>query len=250
MKAQIGLIPGIIRDDIEQDAAAAYKQVAQLGYKGVEGGASTLEGDTPKMLADLGLKIITVGVKPLHDDQAELEKTIAAAVDHDVDHISTWWGPANSKEEILADAEKYNAFGKKVADAGMKFTYHNHDHEFKTTFDGKRTIDLLLDNTDPACVYFEPDVAWVTYGGVDPVEFLTTHKDRVPVIHLKDVIDLSERGKFCAVGAGYVAIEGVLGVCEQVGIPWAVIEQDRPNNLTGMESVAASIYNLREKGWA
>lgn len=250
MKAQIGLITGILREEMQQDPDAAYKQIAALGYKAVEGGASTLEGDMPKKLNDLGLKILTVGVKPLHDEEKELDAIIEKAASLGVAHISTWWGPAQSREQVLENARKYNTFGAKVAQAGMKFTYHNHDHEFKTTFDGDRAIDILIENTDPEAVFLEPDVAWVYFGGADPVEFLSQHKDRIPVIHLKDIIDMSERGKFCAIGAGYVPCEGVLGACEELGIPWAVVEQDRPNNLTGMESVTASMFNLREKGWA
>jgi sugar phosphate isomerase/epimerase len=149
---------------------------------------------------------------------------------------------------VLQDCELFNKAGKVVSEFGLKFCYHNHDHEFKNVFDGTRAIDLLFANTDPKCVHFEIDVAWVTYGGEDPVAFLNAHKGRIPVIHLKDIADLSQRAKFTAVGTGAVKVKGSVEAAVANGARWVVVEQDAPNNLTGMESVQASFLNIKELG--
>jgi hypothetical protein len=47
----------------------------------------------------------------------------------------------------------------------------------------------------PNHVYIELDIAWVVYGGGDPVEFINRHPGRFPAIHVKGITDLDERAK-------------------------------------------------------
>ena len=41
--------------------------------------------------------------------------------------------------------EKANLVGEKAAQNGMKFTYHNHSHEFYKWENGKTTMDMLVE---------------------------------------------------------------------------------------------------------
>lgn len=250
MKPKIGLIPGIIRDEMAADLWGTLEWLASLGLHGVEGG-SLARGDAVenRRRADaLGLKTISVGAKreQLVDD---LDGLIRTAQTLGADHIVLFWAPCDDREALLRDVELYNKIGQACTRAGLKFCYHNHDHELLTRHGDQRALELLMAETDPSAVYFEFDVAWLLYGQVDPAEYLAAHADRVPLIHLKDVADLSERGQFTAIGTGLVDTSAVLAVCEARGIPWAVIEQDRPRNLSPRDSVLASVLNLKELGW-
>jgi sugar phosphate isomerase/epimerase len=73
---------------------------------------------------------------------------------------------------------------------------------------------------------------------------------RIPIIHVKDLLDLNVRGRFTSVGTGLVDCYGCIEAAAAKGTKWMVVEQDRPNNLTHFESAIASIYNLREVGLA
>jgi sugar phosphate isomerase/epimerase len=250
MKAKVGLIPIIVSEEMKQDRFGIYEKIAEIGYAGIEGvqGGDNAE-ETKAKLQSLGLKAICCSArKETLQDPSALEALIEEAKFFGAPHISLWWGPCESKDELLADAEIYNAAGKRIAEAGLKFCYHNHDHEFKTTFDGKYALDVLLDATDADAVYCELDVAWVTYGGADPCEYLRKRAGRIPAIHLKDIADLDDRGKFTAVGTGVIDVKGVVETALATGVDWVVVEQDRPNNLTPIESLTASFLNIKELG--
>jgi sugar phosphate isomerase/epimerase len=252
VKPQIGLIPGIIRDETRADFWGAMEQVAEIGYEGIEGGANLIEGAVSRnkaRLDGLGLQAVTVGAsrQQLADD---LDRLIDGALALEARHISTWWGPCESADQVRRDAAFYESVGERVAAAGMKFCYHNHDHELLTTFDGVSGLDMLMAETSAEHVSIELDIAWVVYGGDDPVDFITRHPGRFPVIHVKDIADLGERAKFTSVGTGVVDVKGSIEAGMANGVEWFVVEQDAPNNLTPMESVTVSYLNLKEMGFA
>ena len=47
--------------------------------------------------------------------------------------------------EVESFIEKANFVGEKAAQNGMKFTYHNHGHEFYKWDNGKTTMDMMVD---------------------------------------------------------------------------------------------------------
>ncbi|NLF37807.1 sugar phosphate isomerase/epimerase [bacterium] len=251
MKIPIGIIPGIVSDELKKDYAGTITQLAALGYKAIEG-TVTLNGDVAAgraLLDSLGMRAITIGVKK-EALETEFDKYMKDADTLGVEHITVWWSECATKDAVLKDAELYNRIGPRIAARGYKLCYHNHDHEFKNAFDGVYALDLLLDSTDPKALHSELDVAWVTYGGEDPVAYIKRRARRIPVIHLKDIADINTRAKFTAVGTGIVKVKDVVDTAVACGVKWIVYEQDRPNNLTPMESVTATMLNLKELGIA
>ncbi len=138
----------------------------------------------------------------------------------------------------------------RLAAEGITLCYHNHEHEFQTVFSGIYALDILAEHTDPAALSFELDIAWITFGGEDPVKVLTRYAGRVPAIHVKDLSRLDERGHFTAVGTAVVPVRASVETAIKLGIEWVVVEQDTLRHLTGMETAAVSIMNLKEMGLA
>lgn len=251
MKAKIGLITGIISEEIRRDVYGTFERLAEIGYEGIEGSAVLLGGveANRRKREALGLQAVSLGVK--HDRlEDEIEPVIEQAVAAGALHVVVWWGPCESAADLLRDAERYNLAGRKCTEAGLRFCYHNHEHELRRAFDGRTGLEVLLAHTDPQHVGFELDVGWVLFGGVDPAAFLGEHADRVALVHLKDVADLDERGHFTAVGTGLLDVRAVVSAGLGGGTEWFVVEQDRPHNLSPMDSVTASMLNLREMGLA
>ncbi|MDA1138698.1 MAG: sugar phosphate isomerase/epimerase [Planctomycetota bacterium] len=249
MKAKIGLIPGIIGEEMKADLWGTLEKVARIGYQGLEGGSVTagdIEGNR-RRLDDIGLKTIAIGARR-EDLSGNLSKVIDDACALGVSGIVLYYATMKTRDEVMADAELFNKAGATITEAGLKFCYHNHDHEFKNVFDGQYAIDLLLENTDPNHVYWELDSAWVHYGGEDPIKYLKKYAGRIPLMHLKDLADINVRAKFCAVGVGVLDVKGVVETSLETGVEWATVEQDRPLNLTPMESVTASFLNIKELG--
>ncbi|WP_165822467.1 sugar phosphate isomerase/epimerase family protein [Paenibacillus montanisoli] len=251
-RPKLGLI-GIIGEEAKQDFWGTMKRVAEIGYKGIEGGGELLKGDIGANVArfhDLGLQIATHSVpsKELLRDEKEVDRLIREAHALQTKDVTFWWDVVDSREQLLRDAELYDAAGKRFAEEGLRFCYHNHAHEFERTFNGLYALDILAEHTDPKHLYFRMDVAWITIGGADPAHILRKMSGRVPAIHLKDVYGTDEIGKWTAVGTGIVNIQESIEAATEIGVEWMTVEQDKLRNLTGIETALVSYLNLKEKG--
>jgi sugar phosphate isomerase/epimerase len=248
-KARIGLI-GIVGAEAKEDFWGTMRRVAEIGYQGIEGAAQLLQGDVAANLRrfhELGLQVLATSAsrEKLRDG---LDQVLAEAKALQSPRVSVWWGPCESREQLLRDADLYNAAGSRLAAEGIRICYHNHEHEFRTTFDGLCALDVLAEHTDPKAVWFELDIAWITFGGEDPARVLRRMAGRVPAIHVKDLWSLEERGRFTAVGTGVVKVREAVQAAIETGVEWVVIEQDTLRNLTAFETITVSLLNLKEAG--
>jgi sugar phosphate isomerase/epimerase len=246
---KLGLI-GLVGEEAKMDFWGTMRKVADIGYQGIEGAAQLLEGDVEanvKRFHELGLQVITHSAKK-EDLQSNLDKIITDAHALKASNVTVWWATCPSKDDLLRDAELYNKAGARLAAEGLRLCYHNHDHEFKTTFNGLYALDILAEYTDPKSVYFELDIAWITLGGADPSHILRKMAGRVPAIHVKDVYGVDEVGKWTAVGTGVVKFKEAIYTASDIGVEWMVVEQDKLRNLTAMETITVSYLNLKEAG--
>lgn len=254
-KTKIGLI-GMVTDEMKENFWGTCQKLAEIGYKGIESTRQLLKGDINENLR----KLSKIGLEPVaystnkEEIMEDIDQVIENAKKLEVPHVAIWWGPAESREQLIEDANIYNEAGAKIADANMKLCYHNHEHEFNTFFDGICAMDILAEYTDPDKVYFELDCGWITFGGADPVYILKKMAGRVPAIHIKDLksTEYSDRSSvvFSAVGTGVVKSFETVKTAIETGVDWVVVEQDRMRNLTNMETVKVSYLNLKEAGLA
>ncbi|MBC8102220.1 MAG: sugar phosphate isomerase/epimerase [Cytophagales bacterium] len=249
-EAKVGLI-GIVGAESKQDFWGTMERVAAIGYQGIEGTpGALLEGDVGENLQrfhDLGLQVLTVSASR-ERLQTDLSGIVAEAKSLQAPRATVWWGPCETRESVLQDAALYNEAGARLAAEGIKLCYHNHEHEYRTAFNGVCAMDILAEHTDPSSVFFELDIAWITFGGADPVAVLRRMADRTPAIHIKDLFALSERGQFTAVGTGVVKVKESIQVARETGIEWMVIEQDTLRSLSAFETITVSYLNLKEAG--
>jgi sugar phosphate isomerase/epimerase len=246
-KAKIGLI-GLVGEEAKADYWGTMQRVAAIGYQGIEGAGELLRGDVAenvKRFHDLGLQVLTTSAsrERLRDN---LEEVVAEAKALQTPRVTVWWAPCDTRESVLSDAELYNQAGERLAGEEIKLCYHHHEHEFRNAFNGVQAMDILAEHTDPKTVFFELDIAWITFGGEDPVNIIQRLASRVPAIHVKDLYGLDERGKFTTVGTGVVKIKESVQAAIDSGIEWAVIEQDKLRNLSAFETITVSYLYLKE----
>jgi inosose dehydratase len=119
---------------------------------------------------------------------------------------------------------------------GLVHVFHAHVDSLVETAD---EIERLLDASD---VLFVLETGHFLIGGYDPLRFVKEHRDRVGLVHLKDVrLDLVEdlrtrrltlmeavqAGIFPSLGEGGSPIAAVIAELERTGYDgWYVIEQD------------------------
>ena len=87
-------------------------------------------------------------------------------------------------------------------------------------------MSRILDETDPAQVFIEPDVCWLTRAGVDPASHIRRYAKRIRQVHLKDLRIPEERETMTALGDGCVDLAGCIAAAKETPCQWLIYEQD------------------------
>ena len=108
-------------------------------------------------------------------------------------------------------------------------------------------VERVLDATDAQVVKLLLDVAHYQQGGGDPAAAIRRHRDRLAMLHLKDVETRRESGKetcrFVELGKGRVNLPQVLTALRDINFDgWGIVELDAvPDGArTARESAAMS----------
>ncbi len=250
-KIPIALQLYTLRDDLAKDFTGTLKQVAAIGYAGVElaghGGMTTRE--LKGLLDDLHLSVAGahVGIDALETD---IQKQVDDALTLGYRYVVVPY--LNEDRRVGADgykktAEALNGIGETLRPFGLTLCYHNHAFEFERQDNGEYGEDILLQNSDPALVKAEIDTYWVLVGGEDPVAFVKKYSGRVPLMHIKDR-DPSD-GTFAEVGTGDLPLDALIEAAGEIGTEYLIVEQDVCKN-PPLEAVTTSYNNLKARGYA
>ncbi|WP_322348833.1 sugar phosphate isomerase/epimerase family protein [Paenibacillus albus] len=251
---KIGLQLFTLRDELAQDFKGTLRQVAAMGYEGVEfAGYGDIPAEELKALLDeLGMEGFGshIGLQQLEaniEGEIAYLKTIGARY-----AILPWVSP-----EMVAGGEafwrdlitKLEQFGKKFHEAGLEFCYHNHDFEFALQIDGEFVFDAMYTKVAADLLKVEMDIGWVQYSNQDPIAYIAKYAGRLPLLHLKDFRkgNPGEQIDTVELGNGDLALNDIIAAADKASVEWIVVEQDRCAN-PPLESVQTSINWLRENG--
>jgi sugar phosphate isomerase/epimerase len=232
-----------VRDELQRDFAGTVRQVAEIGYPAVEfagyGGLSAPQ--MAVLLRETGLQAASTHVS-LDAVRNDLDGQIAYCREIGCSSMMlAWLAPAErGADRLAALAEQLNRAGRQCREAGISFGYHNHDFEFESV-DAKPLLERLMEQTDPANVTFELDVYWTAFAGVDPVAFLRQHRDRISLLHMKD---MDAQRSYAEVGEGMLDIRRICEVGQEIGVRWYVVEHDAPK-MPSLQSARVSLENLQ-----
>ncbi len=240
---QVALELYTVRDETKRDFAGTLRRVAQIGYTAVEfaGYGNLTAQEMSALLAETGLYPVSthLGLDALQDSQ--LDASIRYCLDIGCPNIVLPWLPNEwrTQEGMQALAPRLNTIGQRCQEYGITFGYHNHNFEF-TRVDEAYLLDHLLQATNPSLVKIEMDVYWAAYAGVDPVEYLQTHADRIALIHLKD---MAADRSMTEVGKGILDMQHICEFAQVRGL-WGIVENDYPQ-LPSLESARISLEYFR-----
>ena len=126
--------------------------------------------------------------------------------------------------------EELAPVSKKLAEAGIDFSYHNHHHEF-TPYNGKLWLEELYDQASPEALKAEIDIYWIQSGGHNPIDWIKRCAGRQPLLHLKDYrVKITREDwvqvEMAAIGEGNLDVPGILQAAKDSGVKHCLIEQD------------------------
>ena len=233
------------------DFAATMRKVRDIGYTAVQvSGIGPIPPAEVKAIVDeAGLTICNT-----HIGYDRLLNDLPAVIDQhrlwNCRHVAVGSMPGAYRD---AGEDGYRRFaheaseiGRKLHDAGLTFSYHNHSFEFVRF--GKRTgLDILYAESDPRYLQAEIDTYWVQHGGGDPAAWINKVAGRMPVVHLKDMVILNGQQVMAEIGEGNLNWPAILDACRSAGVEWYAVEQDECQR-PPLESLAISYANLRAMG--
>jgi inosose dehydratase len=238
------------------NAGRVLGEAASLGLSALEAGPEGFlpadSADASRMLSAHGLRFVG-GFVPvvLHDAEAR-EKELASverqaglfsAIGADVLIVAAATGREGYEETVELDEDSWvELFGNlaSVEEVGARhgLTVAVHPH-FGTVIERRRHLERFLEGCETGLCL---DTGHLMVGGDDPVRVAEVARDRVGIVHLKDVdLGLAERvaagelgyedavrrGVFRPLGDGDVETERVIGLLEKSGYRgWYVLEQD------------------------
>jgi sugar phosphate isomerase/epimerase len=233
----------------EEDFAASMKKISAIGFENVQvSGIGPIDwAIVASILQGEGLKpVIThIGLNQLQQDIDEVITRHQTLGCNNV-AIGSIPGEYQNYEGYLKFAEEGTEIGKKLATAGMTFSYHNHSFEFQK-FNGKTGLALIYDNSDPKYLQAEIDTYWVQHGGGDPAEWISKMKNRMPVVHFKDMVVYPEGPGMSEIGEGNLNWPRIIAACVESNVEYYAIEQDVCRR-DPFESLKISYNNMKNMG--
>lgn len=232
---QVAAITHTIRDFIKTEDAfrESCKKLSEIGFQAIELTGmpnQAISAESARQICeDNGLRITSAHMglaETLERPDLVAENAhklgiskVAYAYPHNTDF--------QSKESINRLIENLNKAGEVYHNAGLTFLYHNHALEFRKV-DGQSVLGAILSATDPKFVQAELDTYWVQRGGCSPIEWCKKLKNRLPVLHLKDMtVYEGNDSTMGEIGSGNLDFKGIVSAAENSGCNDFVVEQDK-----------------------
>lgn len=251
---QFGLQLYTLRDDIPKDPKGILKQVADMGYKQIEGyeGPKGLwwgmkNTEFKSYLDELGLTMVASHCDYKKDFDRKAAEAGAIGVKY---LICPYLGAQKKLDDFKNFAEDFNKAGDVCKKNGLRFAYHNHAYSFEK-LENEYPQDVMMQNTNPETVDYEMDIFWVAVPEEDPETWLKKYPNRWRLVHVKDREKNVPKGEGEAstdLGTGSLDFKKILRVAKDIGVEYFIVEQEKYSNSTPLKSAqvnAEYMKNLR-----
>lgn len=224
---QVALQLYTLRDELAKDLTTTLRQVAEVGFAGVE--TAFFGADSPVAQAAAELRALDLPVCAAHvplplGDAREL--VLQAAEQFRCSRI-VWHGwPQDERYNSLAGlqrlADDYNEANAFAAANGLQLGLHNHWWEM-TPVEGVLPYQFFLEKLD-ARIFFELDTYWATVAGRNAIDVVREVGARAPLLHIKDGPAIRHE-PMTAVGSGTLDIPGIVNAGRGTA-EWLIVELD------------------------
>lgn len=219
-----------------EELRETLKKVSKIGYKYVQ---ISIPGfinvsDLKVELDSFSLKADSV-FAPLASVQEKLKDILYSAEILETNTVRTDGIPTEltkSEEGFRCYAKRLEDAGKLLHEYGLRLMYHNHTLEY-TNFESCRGMDILLKETDPQYVMFQPDVHHMAAAGLEVSRALYDFSGRCEYIHMQgygiipgDGFDKAVPRRTVPVGTGNLYWNEIVKSALDIGVKLFVVEQD------------------------
>lgn len=154
--------------------------------------------------------------------------------------VYVWYAFPKSMLELQRIAEYLDWIGNICKKEGVKFGYHNHDHELRKVEGKEIMLDYLLSHTNPENVFIEMDVYWTVFGHGSPVDYFKRYPGRFKILHIKDQYEIGQ--------SGMVGFDAIFRNVHLSGAEHMIVEQETTEKKDMLESLKISMdYLLKNK---
>ncbi|HUE76073.1 MAG TPA: sugar phosphate isomerase/epimerase, partial [Chloroflexota bacterium] len=208
------------------DFIGTVRKVRRIGYAAVElAGYGNLSASSLHLLLDhLGVRAIAAHVGLVRLENA-LEEEVAFNLTLGNRELVCPSIPSERRQDEAGFREiaaTLNGIGRRCRDLGARLSYHNHAFEF-AHFGDRTGMEILLDETDPDLVGWEPDVYWIAHVQEDPATWIRRYAARCRLVHLKDMT-AGPNPTFAEVGEGTLDFAPIFEAASSA--EWYIVEQD------------------------
>lgn len=151
--------------------------------------------------------------------------------------VYVWYAFPKSMLELQRIAEYLNWIGKLCREEGIRFGYHNHDHELRKVEGKEVMLDYILTHTDPETVFIEMDVYWTVFGHGSPVDYFKRYPGRFTILHIKDQFEIGQ--------SGMVGFDAIFKNMYLSGTEYLIVEQETTERKNMLESLKISMDYLK-----
>ena len=113
---------------------------------------------------------------------------------------------------------------------------------------GKTGLDIIFENT-PQEFQFELDLFWLQMGGVYPPEWIAKVNGRMDIVHFKEMNgSMKNVGVIAPIGKGNMNWSVMMKACDEIGVKYALIEQDNAPEQGALDCMLYSLQTLTALG--
>jgi sugar phosphate isomerase/epimerase len=239
---RIGLELYSVRRAMAKDPEGTLAAVAAMGYTDVELLWSFDNfGRSPEQVAAT-LKQEGLRAPSAHVPETLIQADLAASLEkakllgHEYLIVPSFSEETSrTVDDWLKWADRFNAAGATARDAGIWLAFHNEPDHVKP-IGGVVPYDAFVQRLDPSLVRLQLDTGNMAMGGVDPMKYLATYRDRYWTFHLKDVV--ADHSGDTELGRGVVDLRALLAAVPELERKPCFVEQEGPSD----ELAAARSY--------
>ena len=193
----IGFQSYVLREDIGKDLPGTLNKMAAMGYEYVEmcspsgymGPFAPLAkysgSELKSMIEDTGMKCSSSHFT-FNELRNNLDERIEFSRELGLQHIVLSYGlHGDTLDAVKKNCADLNVIAEKITSAGMVAGFHNHDAEFKQSFGGRLTYDIILDELDPDLVKLQFQTQVITLG-YKASDYFKKYPGRFISAHLQD----------------------------------------------------------------